>query len=248
MNKIIKSVYQLIPNKLRNYLERNILYRYRSEMTSLIEEAQLGPVIESSFEYLEDNSKGELGDYLEFGVYNGTSLSIAFKTLIKMNNKVTRLFGFDSFEGLPSEAAIDDDATWFPGQFKSTLETTIKKLKNKGVDFSRVSLIKGFYSDTLNEKLKENHNLKKASLIMIDCDLYSSTKTALDFCDSLIRDRAIIIFDDWLPDLDEKNLGEKKAFEEFLGEHTNYKSTLFKEYQFKGRNSGKAFLIENSAA
>ena len=32
---------------------------------------------------------------------------------------------------------------------------------------------------------------------MIDCDIYSSARTALDFCGPLIRDRAVLVFDDW---------------------------------------------------
>jgi len=244
MKNIIKSIYKILPKRIRNFLDRNLLYIYKSKMTSLIEEDELSPVITAAFDFLEKNTKGKIGDYLEFGVYNGTSLTIAYQTLKKRNNLTTRLFGFDSFEGLPSEANTDDDGTWFPGQFKCTYDTTVSKLKNKGVDFDRVNLIKGFYSDTLNEGLKKKYDLKTASLIMIDCDLYSSTKDALNFCTSLIHDKVIIIFDDWLPDLDKKNLGEKKAFDEFLEKNKNYKSSLFKEYRFKGRNSGKAFLIE----
>ena len=167
MHKIIKSVYKIIPKKVRNYLDRNVLYIYRSKMTSLVEEDQLRPVIASSFDFLAKNSKSKLGDYLEFGVYNGSSLAIAYHTLKKMKNKSSRLFGFDSFEGLPDEADTDDDATWFPGQFKSTYETTVQKLTNKGVDFKRVNLIKGFYSETLTEDLKNKHKVKKASVIMI---------------------------------------------------------------------------------
>jgi len=53
---------------------------------------------------------------------------------------------------------------------------------------------------------------------MIDCDLYSSAKQALDFCAPLIVGQTIIFFDDWGggTSLDKENLGEKRAFLEFL--------------------------------
>jgi len=213
-------------------------------MTTLIEEDQLSPVINAALDFIETNSKEKIGDYLEFGVYNGTSISLAYKAIQEHQNLTTRLFGFDSFEGLPSDANTEDDATWFPGQFKCTYDTTVKRLKSKGIDFKKVHLIKGFYSDTLNQELKNKYNLETASLIMIDCDLYSSTRDALAFCKSLMKDITIIIFDDWLPDLEKQNLGEKKAFDEFLDNNKDLRSSLFREYRFKGRNSGKAFLIE----
>ena len=244
MKHKIKVLYKILPKKVRNFLDRNLLYIYRSKMTTLIEEDQLKPVITAAIEFLEKNIQGKIGDYLEFGVYNGTSLSIAYDTIHKHNNMTTRLFGFDSFEGLPPEAKSDDDGKWFQGQFKCTYKTTVKKLNAKGVDLNRVTLVKGFYSDTLNQELKNKYNLKTASLIMIDCDLYSSTRDALEFCKSLIKDKTIIIFDDWLPDLEKQNLGEKKAFDEFLVNNKEFRSSLFREYRFKGRHNGKAFLIE----
>ena len=244
MKNKIRELYKILPENLRNFLDRNLIYIYKSNMTTLIEEDQLSPVINAALEFLEKNSKAKIGDYLEFGVYNGTSMSLAYKAMQEHKNYTTRLFGFDSFEGLPSEATTDDDATWFPGQFKCTYDTTVKRLKSKGIDFNRVHLIKGFYSDTLNQELKNKYDLKTASLIMIDCDLYSSTKDALAFCKPLIQDKTIIIFDDWLPHLAKQNLGEKKAFDEFLDINKDLKSSLFHEYKFKGRNSGKAFLVE----
>jgi hypothetical protein len=53
---------------------------------------------------------------------------------------------------------------------------------------------------------------------MIDCDLYSSARDALAFCAPLIHDEAVIVFDDWHGggNLAERDLGEKRAFDELL--------------------------------
>ena len=122
----------------------------------------------------------------------------------------------------------------------------VKSLRKKGVVLDRVHLIKGFYSETLNQKLISEYKIKKAGIIMIDCDMYLSARDALNFCAPLIKEKAIIIFDDWLPNLAEKNLGEKKAFEEFLAKNANLKATPFAEYSYRQRASGKVFLVENT--
>ena len=128
-----------------------------------------------------------------------------------------RLIGFNSFEGLPSEAKTDDAGYWAPRMFKADIRITKWFLNKAGVDWSRVTLVKGWFSETLNDATVEALQLNKASLIMIDCDMYRSAREALDFCAPLIDDQAIIIFDDWYSGgLDQKNLGEKRAFEEFL--------------------------------
>src|SRR5688572_1750361 len=64
---------------------------------------------------------GALGDYLEFGVYHGTSLSCMYEARRQAGVGQMRLFGFDSFEGLPESAAREDAGVWAPGQFKSTM-------------------------------------------------------------------------------------------------------------------------------
>ena len=69
---------------------------------------------------------------------------------------------------------------------------------------------------------------------MIDCDLYSSAKEALNFCGPLILDEAIIFFDDWAGPLEtslaDEQKGEKRAFDEFLQEHPQLKAVRFGTY------------------
>lgn len=101
--------------------------------------------------------------------------------LEELNVPEVRLFGFDSFEGLPLSAFSEDNRTWLPGEFKCDLELTKKILTDRGIDWGKVHLIKGWFKDTLTEEVKKDHIIREASIIMIDCDLYSSSKDALDF-------------------------------------------------------------------
>ena len=165
----------------------------------------------------------EVGDYLEFGVFNGTSLTCMHRALKKVGIEHVRLFGFDSFEGLPQIAATDDGGTWSPGDFKVPFDLTKGILDRAGIDWTRVSLIKGWFSDTLTRELIQRHQITKASVLMVDCDLYSSAKEALDFSEPLIDKEAVIFFDDWhSDDLDKRNMGEKRAFDEFLAANPRF--------------------------
>lgn len=172
-----------------------------------------------------------VGDYLEFGVYRGDSL-LCMDRARREAGLLFRLFGFDSFEGLPELAVDDQSLGWTSGSFRSNYSSTRRRLTNNGIDWSRTVLVKGWYDETLTPELRDEHELTKASTIMIDCDLYSSTRTALEFSAPLIRDEAIIFFDDWDggSGLAERGEGEGRAFREFLTEHSEFSATEFDSY------------------
>jgi O-methyltransferase len=155
----------------------------------------------------------DFGDYLEFGVSRGTSLACMHKALVTHGLDEVRLIGFDSFEGMPVGAAAEG---WPEGDFASSLKATQRYLLERGVGFDRTTLVKGWYKDTLNEETKQRLGLKKASLVMIDCDIYSASCAALFFCEPLIVDHAVVLFDDWGYAEEIGKVGQKEAFDEFL--------------------------------
>ncbi|MET0285407.1 MAG: class I SAM-dependent methyltransferase [Polyangiales bacterium] len=175
----------------------------------------------SALRYLvsRDGPNG-LGDYLEFGVFAGTSIGCMAEVVQELRLDKVRLFGFDSFEGMPAIAASEDEGTWEPGQFKFDIEVTKAILRKRGVDMSRITLTKGWFDQQLTPALRQQYGLRKASVVMVDCDLYSSTVEVLRFVEPLILDEAVLIFDDWNSnDLASKDLGEKRAFEQFMHAH-----------------------------
>ena len=87
-----------------------------------------------------------------------------------------RLIGFDSFEGMPSGAEKEG---WHKGQYRSSIQATRSYLKRRQVDLERVTLVKGWFKDTLTEETRRDHTIEKASLIMVDCDIYSSCRRML---------------------------------------------------------------------
>ncbi len=150
--------------------------------------------------------------------------------------------GFDSFEGLPAGIDADYAATGFqPGDFASDERTAREYLTGQGVDWKRVTLVKGWFEETLTSDFAAQHGIRNVSVIMVDCDVYSSAKTALHFSAPLIRDAAVVLFDDWWPDeLGSRDLGEKRAFDEFLQTHPEFSARELDSYYPK---AAKVFLV-----
>lgn len=152
------------------------------------------PVYSSRFELLEAAArlaKNE-GLRLEFGVFNGESINLL--STIDRNE----WFGFDSFEGLPS-----DYHPWLP-QGTFTTHGSVPKVR------PNVTLIKGLFSESVPAFL-EAHSDAPTSFIHVDCDLYSSTLQILSFLNRRIRDGTIIVFDEFasiLPDDEARALRE----------------------------------------
>lgn len=190
-----------------------------------------------------------LGDYLEFGVFHGSTLSCMHEARHSLGLQQMRLFGFDSFEGLPESAAHEDDALWAPGQFKSSLELTRDNLVRWGVPADAVTLIKGWFSETAIPATRERHDMRKASVIMLDCDLYSSTAEALAFCEPLIDGQAVIVFDDWnAGGLAERNLGQRRAFDEFLARHPELSATEIPGLNYKDKSDPVLYMVTRAAS
>lgn len=217
----LRSAMQMAPVSVQNWLRNERLKMKISDGFRLVPTAELARIHRKIVQWLLAGREPQtIGDYVEFGVFFGSSLATMHHVLDEFGLRHVRLFGFDSFEGLPDIAAVDDEGFWKPGYLRMTQKNAEKYLTREGVDWQRVVLTKGWFCDTLTPELVARHRIEKASIIMVDCTLYSSARDALNFCAPLIKDRAVILFDDWFAgDLAEKNLGEKKAFAEFLAAH-----------------------------
>lgn len=140
------------------------------------------------------------GQYLEFGVFRGGSISY----IANKRPNVT-IHGFDSFEGLPEQ--------W--GGFSLDKGAFARGGKLPKVP-SNVKLHKGWFDKTLPEWAKANEG--QLSFLHIDCDLYSSTKTIFDNLAPRFTVGTVIVFDDYFGYPNWKNHGVK-AFQEFVEGH-----------------------------
>jgi O-methyltransferase len=174
----------------------------------------------------------EIGDYLEFGVSRGTSYACVYHALRQTGVNDARLIDFDSFEGFPKEAVHQG---WEPGASASTLSATTRYLRKKGVPPHAMNFVKGWYKDSLTPETKARLSLSKTSLVMIDCDLYTSSCDALSFCATLLGDKAVIFFDDWGWRADLGEIGQKEAFEEFLADFPEFSAEPLPSYLAQAR-------------
>lgn len=155
------------------------------------------------------------GDYLEFGVFRGTSFINACRLARKHGLDEMRFFAFDSFKGLPdSEGVVMRQGAY--ASSRATFETAIYKA---GVDLSRVITVEGLYSRSLTKEVKKTHDLKRAAIVHLDCDLYSSATEVLRFVEDLMQSGSVLIFDDWYSFRNDpgpiESMGERKAFREW---------------------------------
>jgi O-methyltransferase len=241
LNRLLNASLQFAPTPVRTYVEKERLRVRLRDRPRAVPETAYRELIHRGLEHLvAHGGRDNLGDYLEFGVYNGTSLVSMFRETEAMRLTDMRLFGFDSFQGLPAAAATDDEGRWTPGAWRSDLEFTEAVLEAEGVDRTRVFLVPGWFSATCNAETAHRYNIAKASVIMIDCDINTSTREALDFCAPLITDHALMLFDDWnTGNLAAKNLGERKAFEEWLEAWGCFTAAPFGTYRAKS----ETFLV-----
>lgn len=212
----------------------------RADWTPLIPEAEFAKCVSDAIDELGKRGH-RFGAYLEFGVSRGHSFAVVHDVTTEKNLRHMRLLGFDSFEGLPPEAT---DEGWKPGDFYSTLSATRKFLTNRGVDWTRSALVKGWFKDTLNDKTIRKFDIDHASLIMVDCDIYSASRDALWFCAPLIREHAVVFFDDWGWGPKENRVGQIEAFREFLEHFQNFEADPLPAYHEHAR----VFLITAKAA
>lgn len=208
---------------------------------TLVPKEALTQVYRDALSLLSSKAHGKLsGDYLEFGVCHGTSLAAMWNAARDAGASEMRFFGLDSFEGLPPEAELTEDY-WRAGQFRSSMAFTRYMLTRHKVDWQRVILIKGWFRDTATNETARRLKIERASIIMVDCDIYPAAVEALTFCGPLIRDWTVIVFDDWhSQNLAARNLGEKKAFDEFLVINQSLIATPLPSY----RDNSAVFLVE----
>ncbi len=182
------------------------------------------------------------GSYIEFGIFTGSSFNFA----MKINNKIEKFFGiskcdfygFDSFNGF-GKVKDEDNHPRFQDSIFSVDEKKILKNIKKCSRGQSYKIIKGFYNETLKDKKPEDYGIKKARVIMIDCDLKEPTELALNFSKSVLQKGTIILFDDYIYYKGNENKGEFGAFKRFKNENPNLKFREAFEYGYGSR----AFIV-----
>src|SRR5262245_10501408 len=146
---------------------------------------------------------------LEFGVFSGRSINHIARL------RSDKVYGFDSFEGLPEG--------WREGYDKGAFARGDLPQVAPNVE-----LVIGWFDRTLPKFLDAHPG--PASFVHIDCDLYSSTQTVLTQLRERLVPGTIILFDEYF-NYPGWEMHEFKAFREFV-ESTGL------QYEYIGVNPG----------
>jgi hypothetical protein len=166
------------------------------------------------------------GDVLEFGVGSGTSFK-SFVRLVEAANQFRHQIagrcvnGFDTFTGLPELSPHDRVSEGHTpardmraGGFNAAAHFAELLAFCAAHPVARVH--KGLFAETVPAFLKRNEHLAVA-LLHIDCDLYESTKDALQPLFERLAPGGIILFDEIFNPI---YPGETKAFWEVYNERS----------------------------
>jgi hypothetical protein len=172
------------------------------------------------------------GDYVEFGVFEGTSLLSAFIMDQRVNKEFKRkFFGFDSFEGFRIKESSDRHPFFEDGGLKGDYEFVQRRLAKAFKDKAEFQLVKGYYDDVLKGKTPTDFGITRAAVVLIDCDLKTSSQAALDFIGPSLVEGAIIILDDYFAYKGNQDKGVAAAFQTFMkaNEHIHFRLMSFYE-------------------
>jgi O-methyltransferase len=175
------------------------------------------------------------GYYFEFGCHKARTMRLAWDTFNSLYDWT--YVAFDSFEGLPEMDAADSMPIWKKGDLKTSEETFVEAVVSHGMPRSKLKIVKGFYNESLTPELRDQLLPQKAAVVYIDCDLYSSTVSALNFAKDFLQKGTIVVFDDWFCFYGDPTKGERRAFHEFCERNPEL---VFEDYI--QTNEAKAFI------
>jgi hypothetical protein len=136
------------------------------------------------------------GDVAECGVYRGGTLVPI--TLAARRHGGRRVFGFDSFQGFDESVDVDialggqEDGT----RRRHGFDDTSRELVQRKIDWlglrSTVTLVPGYFQDTLDAVAD-----RRFAFVHLDCDLYQSYATCLDFFWPRLSPGAVVLLDEY---------------------------------------------------
>ncbi|MSO30072.1 MAG: hypothetical protein EXQ48_03895 [Acidobacteria bacterium] len=194
--------------------------------------------IRKAFAYTELEKIG--GDYIEFGVYQGNSLIGAinahrFQSGFYNERTPCRFIGCDSFEGLVPNVSIDGEHPNFDD--RSFLATSYERVMRRIDRYRRhaeIHIVKGYFAETLPSDPFRRIGVSHLRIILLDCDLKSSTADALRHSAPFWQPGMVLIFDDYYSYKGDESAGEHGAFVEFCAAHPGYRFREFGHYGFNG--------------
>jgi predicted O-methyltransferase YrrM len=166
------------------------------------------------------SQKGD-GLILEFGVYKGTTINFIAKRCPD-----EKIYGFDSFEGLPEH--------WAGNRYSK--RNFDRKGKAPKVE-NNVELVVGWFDETLPTFLKAHEG--PVGFLHIDCDIYSSTRQVFELLGGRIGPGCIVVFDEFFNYHGFEQHEYKAFFELANAQKLTYEFTSYSGQEAAVRITGK---------
>jgi O-methyltransferase len=147
------------------------------------------------------------GDYAEFGSWGGLTFALAHVESTRHGHPA-KLWAFDSFQGFP--ASEDEHPEWIEGRMAISLEQFHELCTANGIPRDAYNVVPGFYEDTL-ARMAPGEQPANIALAYVDCDLYSSTKTVLEFLAPRLKHGLFVAFVDFFCWSRSQVSGERRA-------------------------------------
>jgi hypothetical protein len=187
------------------------------------------------------------GDYAEFGCNGAMTFVLAHQNLRKFSDKrfPGHMWAFDSFEGLPApKDQKDQHPSWRAGALKTTEDDFRAILRGSDVPDSAYTMVRGYYSDTIGRDAANRPATlpDDIALAYIDCDLYSSTVSVMEFLQPRMKHGMVLACDDYFLCSSTAAAGERLALMESMGrELQQFCLVPFVQFGY----GGMSFVVED---
>jgi len=186
------------------------------------------------------------GSYLEFGIYRGDAFA-HFYHAFRRHRLDVPMFGFDSFQGLPTARGADADEgfrRYAEGYFACTEAEVRSELRRRRVPPATYTLVPGFYEHSLMPALYDRPGLVPSALVLIDCFYYDSTRLALEFITPTLQNGTVLVCNSYFRFRAHPSHGERGAVADWSRQH----STLMLTEYAKFGTAGLACIVHFATA
>jgi hypothetical protein len=186
---------------------------------------------------------GITGDYAEFGCASATTFGLSHSAM-RFAYSPRHLWAFDSFQGLPAPTGeFDDHPVWTAGNMAFSLEEFLRACDDQDISGASYTTVPGFYEDTIAQGAASYKGPLPTDIALayVDCDLYSSTRTVLEFLSSRLKHGMVVAFDDYFCYSKNTIAGERLALLEFESANAKFRFTSYQPFGC----AGMSFVVED---
>lgn len=171
------------------------------------------------------------GSYVEFGVFDGRSFTLACHALRTICDT---FYAFDSFTGIVG-ASADEESMYRDAAYFANEETFWHNMAVAGVADLPIRVVPGAFQETLTAPLSD-HGIERISIVHIDSDVYEAAILALDAVTPYLINGSLLLFDEFHAFGADDTKGERRALREWLERNPDISVEVYRNYTAVARS------------